>query len=81
MTQVFIACVCSVIKNSREIGLFIDLFAFSLFFHICSAFLFMVLTLSSQLVPNGKSHRLEFFWGYCLGIYFNCYFKWTLPTS
>lgn len=65
MTQVFIVCACSVIKNSQEIGLFY-------FFHICSASLFMVLTSLSQLISNTRTQKLEIFLGCSLGISFNC---------
>jgi len=72
MTQVFIVCVCSVIKNSQETGLFIVLFAFVLFFHICSVFLFMVLMSLNQLVPNGRTQKIKFILNYSLNIAFNC---------
>lgn len=60
------------IKNSQETGLFIDLFAFVLFFHICSASLFIVLMSSNQLLPNGRTQKIELILRYSLSISFNC---------
>lgn len=59
MTQVFIVCVCSVIKNSQETGLFIALFAFILFFDTYSAYLFMFSMFFNQLMHNGRTQKVE----------------------
>lgn len=41
MTQVFIVCVCSAIKNSQETGWFVYLFAFDLVFsYVLSIFVY-----------------------------------------
>lgn len=59
MTQVFIVCVCSVIRNSQETGLSIALFAFGLFFGIYSASLLMFSMALNQLMHNGRTQKIE----------------------
>lgn len=59
MTQVFIVCVCSVIKNSQETGLFIALFGFVLFFDTYSASLFMFSMSLNLLMHNGRTQKVE----------------------